>query len=352
MYRLRPRLHKVTLWVYELMPIVVAFLLTTSTTYGLEMSQRSIAISNNLPGISTQYNVGFTTQANETLGSLEIQFCSNNPIVYLACIAPGGFNDSNAVLSNQSGVSGFSINTSLSNAYTIILSRSPSVVNASAMSFSFSGITNPSSTGEFFARMQTFATYDGTGPATDYGGIAMVIENGYSVSVTVPPYLLFCVGNSIPNQDCSQASGSLINFGNLSPGKTASAESQMVVATNAQYGYAIELNGNTMTSGNNILPPMVNGGTALPGFSQFGINLVGNNNPGIGSNPAGAGTGNITSGYSQPNNFRFNNGDILVNSDTTSTYKEFTVSYILDISKSQSPGVYSTTLSFIGVAYF
>ena len=92
----------------------------------------------------------------------------------------------------------------------------------------------------------------------------MYILNPYSISATVPPYLLFCVGVSIPNSNCSQSEGSLINFGTMSPNYTVSAQSQMLVATNAQSGYSIEISGNTMTSGNNILPPITNDNVSLP----------------------------------------------------------------------------------------
>ncbi len=352
MHRLTFRLHHVTLWAYALMPIAVAFMLTSSVSYGLELGQRSIAIANNAPSITTNYSVSLTTVANETLGSVEIQFCSNNPIIYLNCTPPNGFSDTNSQLVSQYGVSGFSVDTNLSNQNTIILTRNPSIINATTIGFSFANIVNPSSSGEFFGRLQTFATSDTSGLPTDTGGVAMDIQNPYSITVTVPPYLLFCVGVSIPNLDCSQSQGNIINFGDLSPNYTAKAQSQLLVATNAQYGYAIQVAGNTMTSGNNILPSLTAGSIAAPGTSQFGFNLVANNSPNVGSNPSGPGSGWATNGYSQPNIFKFVNGDVIAESSNVSSYREYTVSYILNMSKNQPPGVYSTTLSFIGMAYF
>ncbi len=340
------------LWAYELMPIMFIVLLTSSVSYGLELNNRSIAFASSLPSATTNYTVGFTLAASETLGSITIQFCSNSPIVYISCTAPSGFSDSAAVLNSQTGTSGFSINTVLSNQNTIVLSRTAAIAGAGPVSFAFSNITNPSSVGSFFGRIETYATTDATGSATDTGGIAMAITSGYTISATVPPYLLFCVGVVIPNYNCSQAQGNLINFGNLSTYSTAVAQSQMVIATNANSGYAIELSGNTMTSGNNVLPPLTSGQTSLPGTSQFGINLVANNNPSVGLNPLGPGVGSATSNYAQPNIYHFANGDILANSGQVSSYREYTISYILNIAKSQPPGVYSTTISYIGMAYF
>ena len=352
MHRLTFRLHRIVLWAYELMPIAIAFFLTTSVAYGLDLGQRSIFINDNSPSATTNYTVSIQTTANETLGSIKIQFCANNPIIGLSCTAPTNFNDSSATLVSQSGVSGFSINSGLTNQNTLVLSRTASVVNAGQLTFVFSNVTNPSVAGEFFARFQTFASTDTSGNATDIGGDAMNISSPYNISATVPPYLLFCVGVIIPNYNCAQSQGSIINFGYLSPSSTDSAQSQMLIATNAKNGYAIQLSGNTMTSGNNILPPLSRDNFSLPGTSQFGINLVANNRPAIGSYPQGPGTGAASTDYSIPNLYKFSNGDIIAQSNQVSADKRYTISYILNMAKNQPPGVYSTTISFIGMAYF
>ncbi len=352
MHRLTSRLHRLLLWAYEIMPIVIILWLTTSVTYGLELNQRSIYIQNNAPSATTQYTVSFGLSANETLGSIEIEFCSNSPLLFMSCTAPTNFNDLNANLVNESGISGLTINNGLSNQNTLILSRVASLASANQLTFVFSNITNPSASGSFYARFQTFASSNASGSPTDVGGDAMDIESPYTISATVPPYLLLCVGVSIPGLNCNQSQGSLINFGSLSPSYTASAQSQMVIATNAQNGYAIQLSGNTMTSGNHIIPPLNSDNPSSPGTSQFGINLVANSQPAIGSNPIGPGSGSVASSYSKANDFKFSNGDIIAQSNQASSYKEYTISYILNMAKNQSPGVYSTTISFIGMAYF
>jgi hypothetical protein len=334
------------------MPIVLIVLLNSSVSYGLELTNRSIAISSTLPSATANYSVGFDIGANETLGSIMVQFCSNTPIIYISCTAPAGFNASSAVLGSQTGISGLVIDSALSNQYTLVLSRSPSLATAGPVTLDFTNIINPSTVGTFFGRIATYATSNASGSATDIGGIAMAITNSYTVSATVPPYLLLCVGVVIPNLNCAQAQGNLINFGNLTPYSTAAAQSQMVIATNAFNGYSIEVSGNTMTSGNNILPPLNSGQTSLPGTSQFGINLVANNRPAVGLNPLGAGTGYVTNAYAQPNIYKFSSGDIIAESNQVSSYKEYTISYILNIAKNQPPGVYTTTISYIGMAYF
>ena len=346
-----PKLYFLPLWAWEIMPIIVATILSTSVSYGAELQQRSLTIANDTPSSITNYNLGFTLANNETLGSIEVQFCYNSPLVSLNCIAPNGIDVTAASLVSQVGTNGFTIaNNSSTN--SLVLTRNPSIESAGPITFNFANVTNPSQSGTFYARVQTFASSDASGSATDIGGLALSITNGYTVSATVTPYLLFCVGVSIVNLNCSQASGSYINFGYLTTGLTSSAQSQLLVATNAPNGYTIQLSGNTLTSGNNIVPPLISASTAIPGQNQFGLNLVANSQPSIGFNETGPGTGSPTYGYSQPNTFKFANGDVIASSQQASDYREYTISYIINISHSQPAGVYATTLTYIGIGNF
>lgn len=344
------KLYHLPLWAWQIMPIVIALVLTTSVTYGQSLGLRSVAIANAIPGANTQYSIDFNILSNETLGSVELQFCSNSPLVEVSCVAPTGMNVSSAVLSSQTTGAGFSLSSS--NDYTLVLSRPPVVFNAGTLSFNISNIINPTSVGTFYARIQTFANSTPGGTPMDQGGAAMAINNGYSISVTVPPYLLFCVGISIANYNCNQSSGDFINFGYLSPNLTSSAQSQMLIATNAKNGYTIQLSGSTMTSGNNILPPAYPYSSSVPGTSQFGLNLTANTAPSVGSNVQGPGSGDPTPYYSQSNNYRFSDGDVIASSNTVSNYRKYTVSYIINIGKYQQPGVYTTTLTYVSMANF
>ncbi|MCL4357781.1 hypothetical protein M1512_02705 [Patescibacteria group bacterium] len=341
-----------TIWVWLAMPI--AIIIASALTFNAVAAQlpdRSIAISSTLPGATTNYAISFALSNGETLGSIGIQFCSNSPIIGQSCSAPSGFNIQNATLGSQSGPGGFSI-SSLTTANYLILNRSPSAVPSGPLAFDLSGVVNPSAVGTFFARIQTYAEINASGSSTDYGGIAMAIANGYTISATVPPYILFCLGVTIANHNCSQSQGNFIDFGDLSPFSTSSSESQMLIQTNAQNGYSIILSGNTFISGNNVLPPLSSDAPSIPGTSQFGLNLVANSNPAIGQNPQGPGSGNVTPAYATPNTFRFNSGEVIASSPLASNYKIYTISYILNMAKTQPPGVYVTTLTYTGIGNF
>ena len=215
-----------------------------------------------------------------------------------------------------------------------------------------SNVTNQSSAGEFYARLQTFATADASGTPTDTGGLALIVNNAYTVNAYVPPYLLFCVGVSIPSLNCANASGNYINFGYLSAFTTAKATSQMVVATNAQNGYSIQVAGSTMTSGNNIINPLTLNGASSTGTNQFGLNLVSNTSPAVGNSILGPGTGYPTTPYDEPNLFKYNSGDVIASSTQASDLREYTVSYIINIANNQPAGYYATTLTYVGVGNF
>ncbi len=346
---IKVRLYSLPIWAWQIMPIIIAAVLTTSAAYGALLGERYLNIANDLPGASTTYQLTLTTTINETLGSIEVQFCSNSPIVTIAC-TPSSGDVSGVVLQTQSGTSGFSIGSV--NANTIILSRIPAVQPAGAMTFTFANAINPSTQGTFYGRLQTFASSNASGSPLDTGGLAMAILNSYTISTTVLPYLLFCAGETIPGFDCGQSNGNLINFGNLSTGATAIAQSQLLVATNAQNGYTIQVSGSSLTSGNFVVPPLSNASAAIPGEDQFGINLVANNLPAVGSNAQGPGIGGPATGYGLSNEFQFKNGSIIAESTGPSDYRKYTVSYIVNISPNQEPGVYSATLTYVGVGNF
>lgn len=346
------KLSFLTIWAWQIMPIVIILVTSTSLVSAATLAQRSLTIANNTPGAVTDYNLSFNLSTDQTIGSIELQFCANSPLINATCTVPQNINVDNAVVQSQSGVTGFTLSNS-SNQNTIILSRSPSNASVGTVGFNFSNITNPTINGTFYGRIEAFSTSTPSGTPLDQGGLALELANGYSISVTVPPYILFCTAVTIANDNCSSsANGDYINFGYLSPNTTVTGESQILIATNAQHGYSIQISGNSLTSGNNVLPALINDANALPGQDQFGINLVANQYPAVGSNANGPGTGGPMNGYNQSNLFKFDNGDVIASSSAPSNYRTYTISYIININKNQQPGVYSTTLTYIALGNF
>lgn len=337
--------------------IVAAFLIgmgpfSVPKAWAADLSSRSIRLSNSIAGqAGVTYQLAFTTASAGLLGSIAIQFCDEGPLPFTPCTTPPGFDASGAILATQTGETGFS-KYSGSTANEIILTRPPALTfGGSAATYSFIGINNPSSNGPLFVRVLTYASSDASGSATDTGGLVAAINQAPNINAEVPPYLLFCLGESIANYDCNTATEPFSDLGTLGPLTTGAAQSQIVVATNAGDGYTLWVQGSTMTSGNNTLPPMT-GGTSQKGVSQFGINLRANTAPIIGADAAGPGQAGVTAGYNQPNQFRFQSGEPIATTTAPDDFRKYTVSYIVNVAKEQPGGVYATTLTYICLANF
>ena len=327
-------------------------LLHFSNAYGAELPQRSLLLSDSTASATANYVLSFTLPAPENLGSIQLQICSNSPLLTDVCNPPAGFNISGASLTGQNGETGFSIYAPGTNANTIVLTRPASLAAAVPVSYSFGSVVNPSSVGTFYGRLQTFATSDASGPANDSSGLAMSTADVININTTIPPYLLFCSGITIGGFDCNTASGNYINFGNLMSGVTSSADSQIVTATNAGSGYTINVNGPTMTSGNNVINNIPVRDVSRPGTSQFGINLEANTSPSVGAAPIGPGAADPTADYASPNFYKYLPGDTIATASGVVDYRKFTISYILNIPKGQTPGVYVSTLTYVCLANF
>ncbi|HET7827693.1 MAG TPA: hypothetical protein VFK97_02395, partial [Candidatus Saccharimonadales bacterium] len=123
-------------------------------------------------------------------------------------------------------------------------------------------------------------------------------------------------------------------------------------ATNAGNGYSIYMQGTTLTSGNDVIDALSSPSIATAGTNQFGLNLRSNLLPAVGQDPAGPGTGLPTTDYNQPDRYKFVSGDVIASSSTTEDYRRYTVSYIADAGKTQPPGVYVSTITYVAVGNF
>lgn len=277
-----------------------------------------------------------------------LEYCTS-PLLQLPCDAPAGADASAAVLAGQTGEAGFSVASATAN--RIVLTRPAAATGLTASTYQFENVVNPTTAEEYFVRISSHASTDGTGPRVDFAAVVNAIVPGVSVSTEVPPHLEFCVGLTI-DTDCESAAGNLIDLGVLSPTETKRGSSQMLAATNAQFGLAITMQGRTLTSGNHEIDPIAEPAPSRPGTAQFGINLRANTNPAIGEEPAGAGVANPAAAYNTPDRFAFNSGDIVATSHDTTDVRHFTVSYITNVDEDQPPGAYTTTVTFICTATF
>ena len=331
--------------------MVTALGLHTWFASGQQLSDRFLQIESSQTSALSRYKLGFTINTSYLLGSVRVQFCANGPIKDTPCVPPLGFDVSGASIVSQTGETGFSVSAA-STANMLLLTRTAATTAPGPVRVELNNVQNPSTLGSFYARLETFSAADGSGSRVDYGGLAMSLSNGLSISTTVPPYLLFCVAVSIPSLDCGAATGSYVNFGEFSATQTRSAQTQFLLATNAANGYSVYVDGPTINSGLHVIPNLTAQDVSRPGTSQFGINLTANTTPVVGAVAQGPGVGAVSAGYATANRFKYVPGDVISRAVTTTDLRRFTVSYIVNIARNQPPGIYVATLTFTGLANF
>lgn len=297
------------------------------------------------------YELGFKTSVVSALGSVEFEFCENDPLPTTSCTVPPGFDISTATIISQAGTNDFTIDNVLTNAHRIVFSRTASVVPLTAFKFELSGVKNPDNNGTQYARLLTYTGSSMGGSIVEQGGVAYNIHGDLSISTEVPPHIDLCVGITV-SVDCTSIVGDSVDFGVLNVTTPRTTTSQFSSATNAPNGYSVSITGTTLTSGNNVIATMISLSNSYPGTNQFGLNLRQNISPSVGQEPTGAGTAVISASYNIPDSFTFNSGDNLVNALGSDNYRKFTASYIANIDRNQPLGVYAATMTFVALGNF
>jgi len=208
------------------------------------VSNRSMTLSSSASGGVSDYLASFILNNTTTpLATIQIQFCANSPIIVDPCNLPVGLDTSTAVLNNQIGNIGFILDNSTNGLLT--LSRNPSIPTNATNFYQFENITNPSSAGEYFARIRTFATSDVSAPDIESGGMAFAITPNLTINTIVPPYITFCLAVTIPEMNCSETIGNSLDLGDFQTYTSNSGSYQFLVATNSGTGYSVSVYGTT-----------------------------------------------------------------------------------------------------------
>jgi len=167
------------------------------------------------------------------------------------------------------------------------------------------------------------------------------LSAGYQPTWNYPPGLSFAINeNSAP-------------LGTLTSLAAAASTTTFSVLSNAVDGYAVSVAGTTLTSNSSLadIDAMTVPASSSPGNEQFGLNLVSNSIPSVGTDPVG-GVGIAANGYNTPNSFKFESGDTIATSSTYSQSTEFTVSYLANISANTVSSDYYSNLTLIVTAQF
>jgi hypothetical protein len=312
------------------------------------LAPRSVQLGSSGQGVSTSYVVNATTATTANIGSVKFEICTS---ATGSCTTPTGLVSKGASLTAQSGATGFTIDAS-TNGAPFITRVAANVPASTALSYTLSGVTNPTNPNEtYYVRITTYTGSDGATGAVDNGTVALSTAQPVQLTGVTPEILVFCVGTSITS-DCTTVSGSTIDFGDFSPTATRSGTSVMQAQTNAANGYAITVNGTTLSSGVNTIPALAAQTASALGVSQFGMNVRANATPAVGADPTGAGSGTYAANYGTASQYRFGSGETVAQAAAPTNANTFTSSYIVNIGGAQAAGVYTATMTYICTASF
>lgn len=330
--------------------LVVAIM--PSSAQAAQLTARSLTLTSSAPGATgVGYTFAFTAPTATTVLSADVLLCTT---ASGACTTPSDIVTTGAAVGTVSGLgSGGTWTGTFSTNGRLQIANASNTGSPSTASVQITGITNPSTTNTtIYARITTYATA-AWGTPIDTGTVASSTATQINLSAAVDETLTFCTGTSgITSSSCAGATGSSVNLGTLTTTTTGSGTSQIGVTTNAASGYAVSINGATLTSGSNTITALATQTASTQGTSQFGVNLKANTTPVVGSEVAGAGTATATANYGTANSFRFVTGDQIASKNSADAFRLFTVSYIANIAGNTPPGNYTATMTYIATATF
>lgn len=332
--------------------LALAPILTAPHASAAQITGRKVTLGSSAPSASTTYAFAFTVPSATIIQSVSFVPCTT---ASGTCTPVTGFNGSTATASQPNAglgdTSGWTTTNSTST--ELRLSKTGNVAAPSgAASVTFSGVVNPSATNTtFFVRMTTFSDASWTTPI-DTGVVAASTATQIQVSLSVDEALTFCTGTSITGTNCGTATGSSVALGTGSTTATSTGTSLLAASTNGSSGYTITVAGNTLTSGANTITALATNAASSIGSRQFGINLVANTTPSVGTAVTGTGTATAAANYNTADSFRYVSGDTIASVGGATNANKFAVSYIANIDGLTPSGIYQTTLTYVATPNF
>ena len=322
--------------------VILAIMIAVSPAVNAaQITDRSVVLGTSLASASTTYTFNFTVPSATVIQSASFTACTT---ASGACTTPAGFSAASSALSSQpvnvGDASGWTVDTSAPGSLRISNASNSSAPTGS-QTVAFSNVTNPSALNEtFFMRIQTYSGSDWSTGLIDEGTVAASTAEQVVVTASVDETFTFSLASQV------------VPLGTLSTALTGSGTSVMSASTNAENGYSISIAGNTLTAGPNTITALTTPTASTVNSRQFGINLVSNTTPAVGTNVTGSGSGAAATGYNTANLFKFVSGDTVASAGAPTNSNTYTTSYIANIDGSTPPGSYQTVLTYVGTANF
>lgn len=189
--------------------------------------------------------------------------------------------------------------------------------------------------GELDACSTSYCSKQSAGESTvgNTGSANYQAQGGFNTDRS--PYIEFVVSNSN------------IDLGKLTASTTATANATFSIKTYLAHGYTVVNASDPPTNGGYTMQAISSVPTAsIPGTEQFGINLVSNTSPiNFGADKTYTPDSTFSSGlvapdYNNQNMFVYRKNDVVAYSNASSSYTNYTISYIFNISNVTPGGTY------------
>lgn len=336
-----------------------------------QVTTRSIQMSSShISDTSVSYLVQFTPQTTAAQ-SLVINFCQESPIPSATCTTPSGFSVASAGFTAGTGTANWATGTLGAGQYELT-KNTGSNLGTSQVNFTITGVTNPSSTGTFYARIYTYSntTYNGytnstsIGTPMDTGGFALAIVNYINVQATVQETLTFCVSKAAPGSACSGTTAPNLVIGNggspnvLDATAVYSDTAYTQISSNASTGVAVAMKTAYTCTGLS-----KDGGTTCPitgmgafasmtaGTAKFGLNVA-DGTGGTGTVSHNANYGTTAGSYGMGANVTSTYGDPIESSSAPTTNVNSLLTFAATAGSSTTAGIYQTNEMLIATGTF
>jgi hypothetical protein len=140
-----------------------------------------------------------------------------------------------------------------------------------------------------------------------------------------------------------------LDLGNFTASGPTTTSASFTVSNYTSYGYVVQLMGTPPKNGSHTIDPLTTSSTSQPGVDQFGVNLVANTAPLIGSNPDNGqfGFGSAAPNYATPNKYRFVNGETIAKAEKSSGDTNYTLSYLVNVESLTPGGKYTSNQTLV-----
>lgn len=160
------------------------------------------------------------------------------------------------------------------------------------------------------------------------------------------PYIEFTVGTTN------------INLGTLSANSTQTANADFSIKAYLTHGYSVVNASDSPVNNGYHLHALAIPSPSQAGVEQFGINLAANTDPvTFGADPtfgpdSSFASGQVQADYNTPNLYKYAKGDVIALSASSSSYTNYTISYIFNVSHVTPGGTYTMRHVLVATATY